>query len=203
MRGYYYTIYIMKIPDDVVYKIMSMSKPLIIGVSGFGGAGKSTFAESLGKELSVQVVGVDHFMKDHTVNDYSLWETMDYGRLKEEVIVSFLNRKENIQYGIFDWHTNKIRGTERIDSAEILIIEGVGLFRPEINEHLGYKIWIDCDLGTSLMRGKLRDKKARGDKEDGDWDARWDGIWKRNDIEYYDTYKPREVADVVVDNCEE
>jgi uridine kinase len=55
----------------------SCKRPLIIGVSGFGGAGKSSFSNELGKPLDAPVISVDSFMKDRTLQEYSLWEVME------------------------------------------------------------------------------------------------------------------------------
>ena len=31
-------------------------------------------------------------------------------------------------------------------------------------------------------------------------DEQWDGIWRENDLQYYQAFSPREHADFVVDN---
>ncbi|TSC61399.1 MAG: hypothetical protein Athens041674_789 [Parcubacteria group bacterium Athens0416_74] len=83
-----------------------------------------------------------------------------------------------------------------VPSTNTLIIEGVGLFRPELMKYFAYTIWVDCPLEEAVARGKKRDK----DEHHNPQDELWDGIWKKNDIEYFDTYKPNEIADVIISN---
>src|SRR3989344_5752145 len=98
----------MGINQKVLGGIKSLPARLIVGVSGFGGSGKSTFAHELGKLIDAPVVGVDSFMKDNLTKDYRLWEIVDFKRLEHEVLVTFLEDKKVIQYGHFDWGTNRI-----------------------------------------------------------------------------------------------
>lgn len=187
----------MKIEKAIIDKVQSIEVPLIVGVSGLGGAGKSTFASSLGSALDVPVIGVDSFMKDRTLTYYSLWEVMDFKRLEKEVLLPFLVGKNPIQYGHFDWGRNAIKKQRRINHQGRIIIEGVGLFRPELLRYFGYKIWVNCPIEKAISRGKKRDRKANQSSQD----EYWDGIWKKNDQEYLDVFKPMEIADVVIDNC--
>jgi|SRR3989344_1375515 len=187
----------MKIEKAIIDKVQSIEMPLIIGVSGLGGAGKSTFASLLSSVLDAPVIGVDSFMKNRTLTDYSLWEVMDFKRLEKEVLLPFLAGKNPIQYGHFDWGRNAIEEQRRVNHRGRVIIEGVGLFRPELLRHFSYKIWVNCSIEKAISRGKKRDRKENQNSQD----EYWDGIWKKNDQEYLDIFKPREIADAVIDNC--
>ncbi|HSH31418.1 MAG TPA: hypothetical protein VK963_01995 [Candidatus Saccharimonadales bacterium] len=100
--------------------------PAAIAVSGFGGAGKSTFAKQLGERIGAPVIGIDSFIKDRTLTDYSMWELMDFNRLKQEVLIPFQNSENPIHYGHFDWNKNAVSETFTVNHDGRIIVEGVG-----------------------------------------------------------------------------
>jgi uridine kinase len=126
--------------------------------------------------------------------NYNLWEIMDFVRLKKEVLEPFLNKEEVIKYGHFDPKINMISGTLEIKNTGHIIVEGVGLFRPELLKYFAYKIWIDCPIEIAIERGKKRDREEYGNPTD----ELWEGLWKNNDLECYKKFEPRKVADYVI-----
>lgn len=186
----------MQIDQKIIEHIKSLPHPVIVAISGFGGAGKSTFASRLGEALNVPVVGVDSFMKDRNLSEYSLWEVMDFQRLEGEVLAPFLEGKNPLHYGHFDWFTNKILETRILQHQDTLVVEGVGLFRPELLKYFSYKIWIDCPIEEATARGRKRDREEYINPQD----EAWGGIWKKNDLEYFEKFSPKQVGDMIVDN---
>ena len=186
----------MRIPKEVVMNIQNIHKPCLVGVSGFGGSGKSTTARELGRLLDIPVVSVDSFMRDRTLVGYHLWEVMDFDRLASEVIQPFRSGERTISYGHFDWDMNSIHHIETLVHDGVLIIEGVGLFRPGVVDAFDCTIWIDCPREEATRRVKLRDRE----ENQNPLDEFWDGIWKENDQEYLDTYSPKEKAEFIIEN---
>jgi uridine kinase len=121
---------------------------------------------------------------------------MDFDRLEREVLIPFADKQDIIRYGHFDAKTESISETIEIQNAGILIIEGVGLFRPELMKYFTFKIWMDCPIEEAIARGKKRDREEYGNPQD----ELWEGIWRENDMQYYETYKPKEAADVIIAN---
>ncbi len=187
----------MEIAKEVTEKIKSLPIPKIIAISGFGGSGKTSFAKTLGEAIGAPVIGVDSFQKDGAFDTtYKLWEIMDFSRLEKEVLQPFLQNEKNISYGHFDVPTKSILEPTKISNTGQLIIEGVGLFRPELMKYFSYKIWIETPIEEAIARGKKRDREENHNPTD----EQWDGIWKTNDIEYFETFKPKEKADIIVEN---
>ena len=186
------------IEKSLVEKLLNLKKPAIIAISGFGGAGKSTFADLLGKEINAPVIRLDSFARDRLENNPVLWDAIDFDRLEQEVLIPFLIGTTTIEYGGYHWGENKVTETKSVEHGGLIIIEGVGLLRPNLNKYFAYKIWVDCPKEEAIRRGKKRDlevyKLLRNDN--------WDGIWKINDTEYFNTFKPNEMADYVVMNHE-
>jgi uridine kinase len=185
----------MNIPNVLLDALADLPRPTLIGISGFGGAGKTTFAQNLGAYVNAPVVGVDSFQtKGAFTTEYSLWRIMDFPRLEHEVLIPFLAGNTSIQYGHFDPGPEMITENRTITHNGILIVEGVGLFRPELMHYFTYTIWLDCPMEIAIARGKWRDREIHHNPTD----ALWDGVWRRNDLEYLDTYTPEKKAHIVL-----
>ena len=96
--------------EKIISELNQIKGPIIIGISGFGGAGKSTFAKMLSKELEAPIVGVDSFCKSKVHENFELWDVMDFQRIESEVIQPFISGEKTIEYGEFDWGLDHIKG---------------------------------------------------------------------------------------------
>ncbi len=176
--------------------ISTLEKPAIIGISGFGGSGKSTLAKGLANKLKATCIGIDSFFKLKDYSEYQLWDIFDFKRLEIEVLKPYLSGDLKISYGEFDWEKNKVLSKSTIITNGFLIIEGVGIFRPEIRKYFSYSIWIDCPIDVATERGKRRDKEEYGISQD----KNLDGIWKSNDLQCFNEFSPKMKADFIM-NC--
>ena len=179
-----------------IEKIVQIKTPAIIAISGFGGSGKSTLAKELSEILNAPIIGVDSFFKNKTTIGYSYWGIIDYSRIEKEVLLPFLNKDKEIHYGHFDWSENKVASETIIKNNGYIIIEGVGLLRPELLKYFNCTIWIDTSLEESISRGKKRDREVYNNPQDESWDT----IWKENDNQCFQKFKPKETANLVVKN---
>ena len=186
----------MIIPDTLIDRISLLPVPYIVVVSGFGGAGKSTFASALGRVIDAPVIGVDSFITDRTRNDYGCWDLMDLARLKTEVLVPFLERKP-VRYGHYEWETNAIVEVRDLPSTRGVIVEGIGLLQPVLLGCFSLSIWLKCPIEKAIARGMERDREEYRSPQD----EAWQGIWKRNDEEFYAAFEPMKAAHVIIDNA--
>jgi len=120
---------------------------------------------------------------------------MDFPRLEREVLAPF-HEGQSVRYGHFNWLKNMIGETRDLPATKRLIVEGVGLFRPTLLKYFSLMIWVDCPLEESIRRGKKRDREEYQNPQD----EAWDGIWKRNDEECFQQFKPKQTAHFIVDN---
>lgn len=181
----------MNVPGLLLEKIAQLEPPTVIAVSGFGGAGKSSFAAALGSKISAPVVGLDAFIIDRSLARYTHWEIVDFVRLEREVLRPFVEGK-SLRYRQFDWGKNRVDKSRELPAAKTIIVEGVGLFRPSLRRYFSLMVWVDCPLHEAIRRGKQRDQDAH--------DGSWDGVWKENDEQCFDEYRPKEIAHLVIDN---
>lgn len=161
---------------------------LLIGIDGFGGSGKSTLAQLLARSLeSATVVGMDDFIvKDHALDDS--WErTWDRGRLLDEVIVPFRAGRD-VRYRRLEWNTNALSAPIELPDSDILIVEGITAFHPELVGHYDYRIWVDTPPDIAKARGRARDA---GNENEQHWD-----LWSANDARYRALHHPDDLAHV-------
>jgi uridine kinase len=184
------------ISKEIVNSISMLEKPAVIGISGFGGSGKSTLAKVLASQLKATCIGIDSFFKSKDSSEYQFWDIFDFKRLEEEVLKPYLAGDYKISYGEFNWEENKVLNISTIITNGLLIIECVGIFRPEIIKYFSYSIWIDCPIDVAIERGKKRDKEEFGINQDDNWD----GLWKRNDLQCFDEFSPKRKSDCII-NC--
>ncbi|MBT3634772.1 MAG: hypothetical protein HN729_08920 [Candidatus Marinimicrobia bacterium] len=184
----------MTISKKLISTIKMLKVPAIIAVSGFGGAGKSTFTKALSNEVDLPIIGVDSFFRGFDIKNYSKWECFDFARLEKDICLPFLKGNKQIKYRDFDWVNNSTGNMKKFSHSGIIIIEGVGLFRPELINYFSYMIWIDCPIEEAIKRGKQRDLALNITSHD----QYWDGIWRRNDEEYWTIYKPKEIANDII-----
>jgi uridine kinase len=78
----------------------------------------------------------------------------------------------------------------------VLIVDGVFAFRPEINDHWDYRIWLHVDPQASLQRGERRDRDWAGSAAK----ALQQDRYLAADRLYVDEVNPVQLADIVIDN---
>ncbi len=183
------------IKAPIISRIDSLSKPALIGISGFGGSGKSTIAGKIGALIKAPVIGVDAFFND-SVDAYNYWNVFDYERLEKDVLIPFTSGDPVLAYREYDWEKKSLGGEVQIKHNNSIIVEGVGLFRPSLMKYFSLAIWIDCSLDEAIRRGKTRDREEYGHPQD----EFWDGIWKDNDLSCYREYDPKSNADLIINH---
>ena len=190
-------------------------QPLIIGVNGIDGSGKTFLSNILSKKLeyygfSICILSVDNFhypkkyrYKNSPSNAISYYKnSINFNALiKGSLLPISSARKYPIKCQIkslnleFDQEDIQF---QTIYENTIVLVEGVFLFQPEILPFLEFKIFVDAHFDTILERVIIRDKKTLGSEEN---------IRKKYLQKYIPGQKlylkevaPQKLADVVIDN---
>jgi hypothetical protein len=165
----------------------------VVGVSGFGGAGKSTLARRLVDAVpgSARMRG-DDFIDPSLAGDRSSdWSAVERRRLRSEVVDPFRAGLPGT-FRRYDWVTAALRPPEPLPAAEVLVVDAVGLFHPDLDAALDLRVWVDVGLDIATGRGKARDRRAGTDH-----DRLWDEVWTPNERDFAERFHPREAADVL------
>jgi uridine kinase len=164
---------------------------IVVGVSGFGGSGKSTLVRRLVASIpdSARIRGDDFLdpVRSHVPSDD--WDGMERMRLRQEVLDPFRAGRAG-EFRRYDWSVRALGAPEPIPDARVLIVDAVGLLHPEIADALDISIWVDVDQATAIERGKRRDVE-----QGSDHDALWDNAWTPTEVAFVARFNPRENAD--------
>lgn len=148
-------------------------KPIIIGVAGGTGSGKTTVASRI-----LDRVGAEHIMyiaHDAYYRDLShlperLRTQVNFDHpdaLETELLVEHLRRLldgQPVEIPIYDFtsHTRTDR-TRRVEVAPVVIVEGILVFvEPDLRRLFDVKIYIDTDADVRFIRRLRRDIEERG-----------------------------------------
>jgi uridine kinase len=179
--------------EQIVADIRHKRRPVrtaLIGIDGFGGAGKTTFAHHLADALgSAYVVSLDDFIVKEKLAEPS-WDSgvFDRARLEQQVLLP-ASQRQPVSYQRLQWETNTLSELVTVPDVDYLIIEGISAYHPSIEHYYDYKIWVDTSLEVAQKRGHVRD----GSSENAQY---WE-LWVQNDRIYQQQYHPEQRADFV------
>lgn len=150
-----------------------MNKPILIGIAGGTGSGKSTVANEIYNALpkeSIAKIEQDSYYKDQSALSYEERIKTNYDHpdaFDTELLISHLEdliSGGSIEKPIYDFEKhNRNPATVKVDSKDIIILEGfMILAEPRIREMLDIKIFVDTDADVRIMRRIQRDIKERG-----------------------------------------
>jgi uridine kinase len=197
---------------EVGGKARALRRPIIVGISGIECAGKSSFAALLAEYLEnrgsrTYVAAIDDFLNPKTIRyDGSDLATCYYEKtfrtrelLQQVVHPVFQFGAINNDVLIHDYETDLVLPRlVRTDRLDVLIVEGVFLFRNPLVEHLDLKVWLEISFEDALSRARGRQTELMryGSEK----------IAHRYRIRYFpaqqrhlDVDRPREAADLIID----
>lgn len=150
-----------------------MSRPILIGIAGGTGSGKSTVAKEMYKGLPAEKIAVieqDSYYKqqshlsfdERTKTNYDHPDAFDTDLLIEHL--KMLINGQAIDKPIYDFEIhNRKKETVRVEPKDIIILEGIMvLVEKEIRDLLDIKIFVDTDADVRIIRRIQRDIKERG-----------------------------------------
>jgi uridine kinase len=150
-----------------------MSKPLIIGIAGGSGSGKSTVAHNVAEALnafSVAFIDMDAYYRNFT--GLSLderrqlnWDhpdAFDYDLLASQL--EQLSARRTIEKPAYDFVTHlRADETVTVEPSDVIVIDGILLFVDErVRDLCDVKVFVDADADIRLIRRIERDTETRG-----------------------------------------
>ncbi|QRG69470.1 uridine kinase [Brevibacillus choshinensis] len=150
-----------------------MRNPVLIGVAGGSGSGKTTVARELFRQFqndSVTMIEQDSYYKnqDHLEMEERYLTNYDHPlAFDNDLMLSHLQdllQGKAIEKPIYDFkeHTRK-KETIRIDPKDVIILEGMLILEDErIRDLMDIKVFVDTDADVRIVRRIARDIEERG-----------------------------------------
>lgn len=149
------------------------SHPLIIGIAGGTGSGKTTVARRVAAAIegaSVAFVEMDSYYHNHAGLSMEELHRLNWDHPDAFDIALFashldaLGRGEAIEKPIYDYATHSRRAeTARVEPADVVVVDGILLLVDErVRQRLDVKVFVDADADIRLVRRIRRDMASRG-----------------------------------------
>jgi uridine kinase len=177
---------------DEIGRVRATSARVVVGISGFGGSGKSTLARRLVDAVpgSARIRGDDFIVPALARERSADWAAIERMRLCRTVLEPFRSGHPG-RFRRYDWTSGDLGPEEPIPEADILVVDAVGLFHPDLDGLIDLGVWVDVDLETATERGKARDRQ-RGDDDE----HVWDDVWMPNERDFAARFARRDRADL-------
>ena len=150
-----------------------MRKPIIIGVTGGTGSGKTTVTRKIIEEfgdVSLAYIPQDAYYKDqsHLTMDERVLTNYDHPFAFDNDLLSEHIRQlldgQAVQMPVYDFtQHNRAEETIRVERKEVIIIEGILIFSDkELRDLMDIKVFVDTDDDIRIIRRIKRDMAERG-----------------------------------------
>lgn len=193
--------------DPVVDQLASAISPLLgdgpvlVGLDGRSGVGKSTLAAAVAATLpSTAVIKGDEFYAGGAQEEWDARSAeekvslaIDWRRQLE--VLDTLGRGESARWYCYDWEAfdgRLVDDATITPAADVIVLEGAYSCRPELAAHLDLTVLLRMNSDTRLQRLLERDGQAYRD----DWLARW----TEAEDHYFSLVRPADSFDLVLDS---
>lgn len=150
-----------------------MKKPILIGITGGTGSGKSTIADALYSNFSnerITMIQQDMYYKDQSNLSMEERVKTNYDHpmaFDNDLLVEHLQKLikgEAIEKPRYDFTIhNRAKDTTTVEPREIIIVEGILILEDErIRNLLDIKVYVDTDADIRILRRLVRDIDERG-----------------------------------------
>ena len=145
-----------------------MNKPVVIGVSGGTGSGKSTVAKAIFKSLpdeNILIIEQDAYYKDQSSLTYDERVKTNYDHplaFDTELLIEHIKQlceHKCIEKPIYNFSMhNREEKTVNVQPKEIIIIEGIMILEDaRLRNLMDIKIFVDTDADVRIIRRITRD----------------------------------------------
>ncbi|NMO55606.1 hypothetical protein HH310_31030 [Actinoplanes sp. TBRC 11911] len=136
--------YVLKLPPR-------LGRVRLVAVDGPSGAGKTSFALRLAKELDAPVVHTDDLL-DGWDDQFTFWTRL------EELVLGPLRRGSTATYRRYLWHRGVFGGNPvSVAPGPVVLLEGVSTARREIRPELSLAVFVTAPSDLRLARALARD----------------------------------------------
>ena len=155
-----------------------MGKPLLIGIAGGSGSGKTTISRKVLERLtgvSAQLFQLDHYYRDLAHLEPAERDKVNFDHpdsLEMDLLAKHIEALADgkaIDRPTYEFasHTRSSK-VARLEPTDVIIIDGIlALYSPEIRKHLACSVFVDVSDDVRFIRRLRRDVDERGRTNDG------------------------------------
>ncbi|WNB93321.1 uridine kinase [Bacillus sp. NEB1478] len=148
-------------------------KPIVIGVAGGSGSGKTTVAKEIYRQFadqSILIIEQDAYYKDQSEKsmDERLNTNYDHPLAFDNDLliqhITALQAYESIEKPVYDYtaHTRSDKIIP-VDAKDVIILEGILILEDErLRDLMDIKLFVDTDADIRIIRRMVRDIRDRG-----------------------------------------
>jgi uridine kinase len=147
-------------------------RPIVIGVAGGTGSGKTTVANKILHRVGAEHVAYiphDAYYRElgHLPREERAKVNFDHpDSLETELLIEHLRMLctgQTVEIPIYDFTTHmRTRETRRVEPAPVILVEGILIFvEPELRELLDVKLYVDTDADVRFIRRLQRDVREQ------------------------------------------
>ncbi|MDL4841458.1 uridine kinase [Aquibacillus rhizosphaerae] len=152
---------------------MDKNKPVVIGVAGGSGSGKTSVTRSICQRFAdktILVIEQDYYYKDQSDLPFEERLNTNYDHplaFDNDLLIKHVNellKQNSIQKPVYDYklHTRSQEIIE-VEPKEVIILEGILILEdPRLLDLMDIKVYVDTDADVRIIRRMLRDIKERG-----------------------------------------
>jgi len=150
----------------------STTRPLVVGIAGGTGSGKTTVAHKLAASMPGRCVTIEHdayyLDQGHLPLEQRAKINYDHPASLESALLAKhlgeLRAGKAVDIPIYDFATHCRRPDLRhVEPARVVIVEGILVFtEAQLREQMDIKIFVDTDSDIRLIRRIRRDLEQRG-----------------------------------------
>ena len=150
-----------------------MTKPIVIGVAGGSGSGKTSVTKAIYEKFkghSIMILEQDYYYKDqsHLPFEERLKTNYDHPlAFDNDLLLEHINKLlnyESIDKPVYDYamHTRS-EEVIHVEPKDVIILEGILVLEDErLRDIMDIKLFVDTDADLRIIRRMMRDIKERG-----------------------------------------
>ena len=149
-----------------------MREPIIIGIGGGTGSGKTTLVQEIAAEFldSVCLLSHDYYYKAHDDMPYEQRCKLNYDHpnaYDTDMLVEHLQLLKQglcVHRPVYDFSEhNRTKENVKVMPAKVIIVDGILIFADEaLRAMFDIKLYVDTDADVRILRRILRDVQERG-----------------------------------------
>ena len=160
-------------PDPIIAEASFSGRPLVVGVAGGSGSGKTTVVRRLLEGLeptSASLLHHDSYYRDNpqltleqrAAINYDHPDSLETSLMAEHLRALLSGQSVEVPRYDFTVH-RRMTETRRVDPRPLIIIDGIlVLAEPELRDLMDIRVFVDTDSDIRFIRRLGRDTKKRG-----------------------------------------